>query len=347
MIATRTPFRITLGGGGTDLPSFYERHGGQVLALGIDKYMYVVVNVPHADRLIRLHYTRSETVAHTDDLQHELAREALRKHGIFERLEVASVADLPAGAGLGSSSAYLVGLLTALRAYTRAPVTRNELAEEACDIELIRLRKPVGKQDQYMAVYGGLTELRIAQNGAVTAEAIELPPHLLSELTSQTHLYFTHTLRESSSILRKQDDAMKLSDPGGVAESLCEIAEIGRLIGRAIRECDFDQFGCLMHRHWTVKRRLSREISLPGVDALYEEVRRQFGVLGGKLVGAGGGGFLMLYCPGDGRALTEFMQSQGMPRLPYQAELEGSRVLTHTLKAFPLREHGRPRAGEV
>src|SRR6516225_6558974 len=161
MIVTRTPFRITLGGGGTDLPSFYKKHGGYILALGIDKYMYVALNVPYADRKIRLHYTQSETVDHVDDLKHELAREALKAHGIVDGVEIASVADLPAGTGLGSSSCYLVGLIMAIRAYLARPAPPEEVAAEACHIELDILKKPIGKQDQFMAALGGLTEIHI------------------------------------------------------------------------------------------------------------------------------------------------------------------------------------------
>src|SRR5690348_14747200 len=167
MIVTGTPFRITLGGGGTDLPSFYNQHGGFVLALTIDKFMYIILNTPNADRFVRLHYSQSETVRTVDELRHDLAREALRRHGIRDAIDVASVADLPAGSGMGSSSCYLVGLLTALRAYTRRPVPLQEVAEEACDIELRVLGKPIGKQDQYMAVYGGLTALNIDRTGRV------------------------------------------------------------------------------------------------------------------------------------------------------------------------------------
>ncbi len=157
MIVTRTPFRVTLGGGGTDLPSFFEKHGGYILAASIDKYMYVALNVPVADRLVRLHYTQSETVDDVADLRHELAREALLRHGIHDSVEIASLADLPAGTGLGSSSCYLVGLLNAVRHYLAEPSTAEYLAPEAVDIELNVLRKPIGVQDQYMAAFGGLT----------------------------------------------------------------------------------------------------------------------------------------------------------------------------------------------
>jgi D-glycero-alpha-D-manno-heptose-7-phosphate kinase len=342
MIATRTPFRITLGGGGTDLPSFYEKHGGFVLAMGIDKYMYVVVNVPYADRLVRLHYTRSETVAHASELQHELAREALLRHGVPDAIEISSVADLPAGTGLGSSSCYLVGLLNALRAYTLNPASRADLAREACEIELDTLKKPIGKQDQYMAAYAGLTTLEIDRGGAVTVSPIHLGPHDLSELVANTHLYYTNTQRNTTEILSEQNQAMRQSVSSAVGEALLEVRDIGYETAQAIRQRNFDRFGELMHSHWLAKRRLSSKITLPVVERLYEHVRQEYGVLGGKVAGAGGGGFWMLYCPKDSNRLTKFMASQGMFRLPYAAEFEGSRVIANVLKAYSGHFHPIP-----
>lgn len=334
MLATRTPFRITLGGGGTDLPSFYEKHGGYVLALGIDKYMYVVVNIPQADSLVHLHYTKSETVTHIDELKHELAREALRMHGIENTIEIASVADLPAGTGLGSSSCYLVGLLNALRAYTLNPADRQLLADEACKIELEILKKPIGKQDQFMAVFGGLTELEIQRSGQVIARPLILPAHALEEFTSLTHLYYTKTTRTTTDILQEQNQAMRSGSKPVVEDSLLEIRDIGYRIAKAMRNQDFDSFGELTNEHWMAKRRLSDKISLPEVELLYDHVRKEYGVLGGKIVGAGGGGFLMLYCPKQGKELMQFMASKGMARLHYGVELEGSRVVANSLKAF-------------
>lgn len=333
MIATRTPFRVTLGGGGTDLPGFYQKHGGFVLAMAIDKYMYVMVNIPNADRLVRLHYTKSESVEHIDQLRHDLAREALRLHRIFDAVEVASMADLPAGTGLGSSSCYLVGLLHAIRAYLLRPVTLQELAEEACRIELEILKKPIGKQDQYMAVFGGLTELEIARSGSVAVHPILLPPHAISDLVANTHLYYTNKQRDASDILEEQTRALRHCDGSVVEESLKRIRDIGYAIAEAIRGASFDRFGQLMHEHWMAKRRMSDKVSLSEVDRLYDHLREEYGVLGGKVAGAGGGGFLMLYCPSGHQRLMDFMARQGMSRLHYTVEFEGSRVITNVLKS--------------
>lgn len=343
MIVTRTPFRITLGGGGTDLPAFYEQHGGYVVALGIDKYMYVAFNVPYADRKVRLHYTKSETVDHVDQLEHELAREALRRHGLFDGVEISSLADLPAGTGLGSSSAYLVGLLGAIRAYRAKPAAFDEVAAEACEIELRTLSKPIGKQDQYMAAAGGLTELTIARGGAVTVTRIGLPGYAVAELVAKTHLYYTNVQRATTEILGEQTTALR-GGTGDVESSLIEILDIGRRIGTALRAQDFDAFGSLMHAHWTAKKRLSGKVTVPAVEALYDHVRAEYGVLGGKVAGAGGGGFVMLYCPGDGARLTEFMASQGMARLAYHAEFEGSKVIANVMSSRSVDYHSTPPA---
>jgi D-glycero-alpha-D-manno-heptose-7-phosphate kinase len=341
MIVTRTPFRITLGGGGTDLPNFYRKHGGYVLALGIDKYMYVALNVPYADRKIRLHYTQSETVDHVDDLKHELAREALRAHGISDAIEIASVADLPAGTGLGSSSSYLVGLLTAIRAYLARPATAEEVADEACRIELDLLRKPIGKQDQYMAAIGNLTELRIDRSGNVRVERISLPSYAIAEFLANTHLYYTNVQRTTTDILGEQSTALA-APASAVEENLLKIRNIGYEIGDAFRAADFHRFGVLMHEHWLAKKSLSEKVTVDSVERLYDHVRSEYGVLGGKVAGAGGGGFLMLYCPERGKRLTEFMESQGMSRLTYGAEFEGSRVVTNLLTSRSIHYHLRP-----
>jgi D-glycero-alpha-D-manno-heptose-7-phosphate kinase len=343
MILTRTPFRITLGGGGTDLPAFYAKHGGYVAALGIDKYMYVALNVPHADRKVRLHYTKSETVDHVDQLEHELAREALRRHELYDGVEIASLADLPAGTGLGSSGAYLVGLLNAIRTYRAKPAPFEELAAEACEIELDILRKPIGKQDQYMAASSGLTELRIARSGEVSVERIGLPGYAVADLVSKTHLYYTNVQRTTTEILGEETRALKRGE-GDVEASLLEILDIGYRIGAALRSLDFDTFGRLMHAHWMSKKRLSAKVAVPAAEALYEHVRAEYGVLGGKIAGAGGGGFLMLYCPKDGASLTSFMASQGMERLTYGGEFEGSKVIANVMSSRSVDYHSVPAA---
>ncbi|MBV8284416.1 MAG: galactokinase [Candidatus Eremiobacteraeota bacterium] len=339
MILTRTPFRVTLGGGGTDLPSFYEKHGGYVLACAMDKYMFVALNVPLADRLVRLHYTQSETVEDASALKHELAREALLRYGIRDAVEIASLADLPAGTGLGSSSSYLVGLLNAVRSYLERSGTAAELAEEACDIELNVLRKPIGKQDQYMAAFGGLTELRIDRSGSVTVERFQLPAHAIAEFVSKTHLYYTNVRRDAADILAGQDRALRAGKDGGVEDSLVEIKAIGERIGDVFRAADFDRFGDLMHRHWLAKKRLSKDVSVEPMERLYDRTRREFGVTGGKIAGAGGGGFIMLYCPGDGKALTEFMAAQGFERLSWTVDFGGSRVVSNLLVTRSQKRH--------
>ena len=338
MIVTRTPFRLTLGGGGTDLPSFYEKHGGYIVATGINKYMYVALNVPHADRKVRLHYTRSEVVDRVEDLKHELAREALLAHDIRFGIEIASLADLPAGTGLGSSSCYLVGLLNAIRAYLSKPATFEEVAEEACRIELDVLAKPIGKQDQYMAAAGGVTELHIDRDGHVRVERISLPEYAVDEFTANTHLYYTNVQRTTIDILSEQTKSLK-AGRGAVEDNLLKIREIGYRIGEAIRAGDFDRFGLLTHEHWLAKRELSPDVTVSEAERLYDYVREEYGVLGGKIAGAGGGGFLLLYCPQRySDKLTKFMEDQGMARLSYRAEYEGSRIITNMMssRAIPM-----------
>ncbi len=301
--------------------------------MGIDKYMYVILNVPNADRLIRLHYTKSETVEHVDALQHDLAREALRAHGIKDAIELASVADLPAGTGLGSSSCYLVGLLNAIRAYLVRPIPIAEVADEACRIELDLLKKPIGKQDQYMAAFGGLTRLDIDRSGAVKVTQLSVPAYSIADFVANTHLYYTNTQRDATEILTHQSQVLRGEKGGTVEEGLLRIRDIGYQIADAMEAGNFDRFGELMHHHWMAKRKLSDKISVPQVEQLYQHLRDEYGVRGGKVAGAGGGGFLMLYCPKDGKRLMEFMRSQGMSRLHYAAEFEGSRVIANVRNA--------------
>lgn len=340
MIITRTPFRVTLGGGGTDLPSYYSRHGGFIFAMGIDKYMYIMVNPPTVDDKIRLHYSRSETVDHVSELKHELAREALRLHGIERKIEISSMADLPDGTGLGSSSAYLVGLLTALHQLKRRYVPLEVLAEEACHIELEVLGKGIGKQDQYLAVYGGFSVLDIAPNGVVTVRSVRLPSGATYDFIANTHLYYTGRRRSAEDVLRDQDHALRSRDSprnGEVEESLHRIKDLGYRILDAVEEEDLDRWGMLLHEHWQQKKRMSEKISLSHVDQLYEHVRLSYGVLGGKLIGAGGGGFLMLYSPSRHKELEAFMAEQGMPRLHYAVEYEGSKVVVNLASAPTMR----------
>ena len=332
MIVTRTPFRVTLGGGGTDLPSYYEKHGGFIFAMSLDKYMYVMVNPPTVDDKIRLHYTQSETVDEVGELRHELAREALRFHGIDRKMEISSMADLPAGTGVGSSSCYLVGLLNALHHYKRQLVSLHTLADEACHIELDVLKRRIGRQDQYMATFGGLTVLEIARDGVVQVSSVELGASAMAELVANTHIYYTGARRDAVDVLSDQDHAMRAparANHHSVADSLHRIKKLGYGSLEAIEAGDFDRWGGLLHEHWEQKKRLSDKISWTKIDDIYQTVRSEYGVLGGKVVGAGGGGFLLLYCPADHDRLDRFMAAQGMPRLDYMIESEGSKVVTN------------------
>ncbi len=349
MIVTRTPFRVTLGGGGTDLPSFYEKHGGFIFAMGIDKYMYVMTNPPGVDSRIRVRYSENEIVDHVSQLKHELAREALKLHGIEERMEIDSMADLPAGTGLGSSSAYLVGLLSALHSYRRDHVSLQTLAEEACHIELNVLQKGIGKQDQYMAAFAGLTVLEIAKDGKVVVKNVQLRESAVATLINHTHLYFTGLARETIQVLSHQNLAMKTQgqERDRVQESLLGIKDLGYQILEAIEKEEFDVWGNLLHDHWERKKRLSDQISRTAIDALYEEVRDRFGVLGGKIIGAGGGGFLALYYPRNDGRLEDFMMQRGMPRLYYYVEREGSKVVANVSSTQSMILHPRTAAAKL
>lgn len=332
MIVSRTPFRVTLGGGGTDLPSFYEKHGGFIFAMGLDKYMYVFLNRPFVDRKVRLHYTKSETVDHVSELEHDLAREALKINDIECAIEISSLADLPAQSGLGSSSCYLIGLLTVLRSYRRNYVSLHELAEEACYIELDILKKGIGKQDQYMAAYGGLTVLEITKDGQVDVRQLDLGAGAIADLVANSHIYFLGNARDAQEVLKEQDQAMKKeseADRKRVEDSLLNIKDLGYRILDAIENENFDDYGLMLNEHWQNKKKLSGKISLPEVDALYEYVKKEYGVLGGKIIGAGGGGFLMLYTPKDHKKLANFMASRGYKRLHYNLEFEGSKIVTN------------------
>jgi D-glycero-alpha-D-manno-heptose-7-phosphate kinase len=325
MIITRTPFRLTLGGGGTDLPSFYHEHGGFILAMGIDKYMYLAVNAPIVDDKIRVRYTLSELVDHVDQVEHTLAREALRHFDIATGVEIVSIADVPSGTGLGSSSCYVVGLLNGLHALTQRQATPAQLAEEACHIELDILEKPIGKQDQYMAAYGGLTTLDISPDGGVEVSRLDLGVDLVEALENNLLLFYTGDTRNAAAILEQQDRSTRRRE-ARVVSSLCEIKDIGLEIRDAIARGHLRRFGELLDLHWQTKKRLSGGITNPQIDAWYA-LALGHGALGGKISGAGGGGFLMLYCEERKAELREALRKAGLRELHFRLEFEGSKVV--------------------
>ncbi len=327
MIITRTPFRITLGGGGTDLPSFYEQHGGFVFTMAINKFMYVFLHrLPVTERRSIIRYSQVEYVNSYEEIKHPLAREVLRLHDVREYIELSSMADLPARTGLGSSGAYLVGLLAAVRAYRRKSIEPAEIAEEACRIEMDILKEAVGKQDQYIAAFGGFRTLEIDKQGHVEVGTVPVDFMMAAELAQKARVYYTGIQRSATAVLKNQDDAARKKSSGDharVIDNLCRIKDLGREICQAFKNRDLDAFGRLMDEHWQCKRNMSKMITLSVLEDLYANLKKDFGVLGGKLIGAGGGGFFMLYCPTRGRELDEFMAKQGMPRVSFFPSLKG------------------------
>lgn len=332
MIITRTPFRITLGGGGTDLPSYYEQYGGFVFSVTIDKYMYINLNTPIVDDLIRLKYSKYEEVEDVSAIQHDLAREALKALNILNAVEIQSMADIPAGTGLGSSSCYLVGLLNALHCYKNISIPQQDLAELACDIEINRLSNPVGKQDQYTAAFGGFITMDLGQDGIVKVDRPNISEDIIDELESSLMIYYTQTTRSTAEILKEQSSSVKdksaKSHEAAVA-SMHEIKDIGYKCHDAIVAGNLDEFGRLMDVHWRAKKRLSKKISSSSIDDLYE-IGIKNGALGGKILGAGGGGFLLFYCPKEKQSnLTKVMAEQGLKRMRFKFDFDGSKVMVN------------------
>ena len=328
MILSRSPFRISLGGGGTDLPSYYSQHGGFILSAAIDKYIYVCVNRPTADRLIRVKYSISEKVASVAEIQHDLVRPALELLQLDHTIEIVSLADVPAGTGLGSSGSYLVGLLTALYELKREKVPTQVLAETAFDIEANLAHHPVGKHDPYLAAFGGVTCLDIAKDGTVAVCALAGFEDNALGFRSQVMLFYTGQSRSSGTILEQQKQQTEKCDPVMV-ESLHRTKELGYRIRQAIQAGDFDQFGLLLDEHWQNKKRRAGPITDPRLDHWYD-LAKEHGALGGKIIGAGGGGFFMICCqPGRRKAVHAALVNDGLIEMPYDFDYEGAKVLVN------------------
>lgn len=328
MIITRVPLRITLGGGGTDLPSYYSRFGGFVVGAAIDKYVYIYVNRPAADDLVRARYSRLEEVKTPAEIQHDLLRPALQIMDVQRSVEVASMADIPAGTGMGSSSAYLVGVLLALYELKHERVPRQALAELACHVEIDLAGHSVGKQDHYLATFGGLTCLEISTDGQVRVSPLNVSQTTVDEVRQRVLLFFTGIRREADRILSEQRrDTETAADV--VIESLHRTKEIGYEVREVLERGDADEFGVLLHRHWINKKRRSSLISDGQIEKWYAHAQ-DAGAIGGKLVGAGGGGFLMFYCPIDKRAsVRQVMAAEGLREMRYEFDFDGAKVLVN------------------
>jgi D-glycero-alpha-D-manno-heptose-7-phosphate kinase len=324
MIITRSPLRISLGGGGTDLPSYYREHGGFLIAAAIDKYVYINVHRRFVEGFL-LKYSNLEEVATIDEIKHPIIREALKLVDIRERnLEITSMADIPAGTGLGSSGSFTTALLKAFHALKKNLVHPAELAEQACCIELEKLGEPVGKQDQYIAAYGGITCFRFMPDGRVEAAPLKISEETLFNLEDNLLLFFTGYARSASAILKEQDDKTRQSDTA-MMDNLHFVKELGRQSEKALEAGDLEEFARLMDVHWQRKKERSKEMSNADINAWYDCAMAN-GALGGKVIGAGGGGFLMFYA-GDKVKLRHAMREKGLAEVRFRFDFEGTRTL--------------------
>jgi D-glycero-alpha-D-manno-heptose-7-phosphate kinase len=324
MIITRSPLRISLGGGGTDVPSYYREHGGFVIAAAIDKYVFVTVTRPFTEGIF-LKYSKLEHVDRCEDVQHPIIREAIRMLGFrTPQVEITTLADIPSGTGLGSSGSFATALLKALYAHRRRLIHPQELAQLACEIEIDHLSEPIGKQDQYIAAYGGVTCFSFNPDDTVEACPLRIGIDSLHDLEDNLLLFFTGFSRRAGAILRDQDLRTQQADQDMLA-NLHYIKEIGLRSQQALEAGDTALFGELMHEHWEHKKRRSTGMSNPRIDEWYD-LARAHGAIGGKLVGAGGGGFLLFYSENH-RRLREAMSKAGLQEVRFRFDFEGTKVL--------------------
>src|SRR3984885_3214218 len=327
LIITRSPLRISLGGGGTDLPSYYRKHTGFVLSAPINQYVYITINEAFRPRII-LKYSRLEDVEHVDEIQHPIIREALRLTGVTgPYLEIVSLSDIPAGTGLGSSGSFTTALLRALHTMKRSFVPPQELAEQACHIEIDLLKEPVGKQDQYNPAFGGITCFEFLTDGRVIAEPLKIAPETLANLEDSLLLFFTGASRSAGEVLRDQDTRTR-ANASDMLENLHFTKQLGHESRDALLAADLRKFADLMHVHWEHKKKRSPGMSSGFIDEMYERARAH-GALGGKLIGAGGGGFLLLYTE-DKTRLRSAMRGAGLREVRLQFDFSGTSVLAHS-----------------
>ena len=325
MIITRSPLRITLGGGGTDLPSYYEKHAGFLIAAAIDKYVYITLNPTFQSEFI-IKYSRLERVTSIADIEHPIIRESLHAVGLDNNgyLEITSMADIPAGTGLGSSGSFTTALLKALHSYKKNLVHPAELAEQACDIEIRRLGEPIGKQDQYIAAYGGITCFQYCPDGTVTAWPLRLSDETRFTLEENLLLFFTGYSRSASQVLKEQDDKSRIMDRA-MMDNLHYVKELAMRSREALEGADLHEFARLMDVHWQHKKKRSSSMSNDRINKWYD-CAMENGALGGKLIGAGGGGFLMFLAEDKAR-LRGAMRACGLTEVRFGFNFEGTKVV--------------------
>lgn len=325
MIISRTPFRVSFLGGGSDIPSFYERSPGAVLSTSIDKYMYLTVHPYFEPGQTLVKYSRTELCRHDEEVRHPIVRECLRRVGIRSGVEITSTADIPSGTGLGSSSTFTVGLLNTLWSYAGRFASKAELAEQACRIEIERLGSPIGKQDQYAAAFGGLSLIEFHPSGRVSVQPLTLAETTMRTLERRLLLLYTGEVRDANEILADQQREIRAEEKFRAQQEMVRLAYEGR---RALYDGDLDRIGSLLHENWLLKRCLSTKVSNGTIDALYQRAL-EAGAVGGKLLGAGGGGFLLFYCAEDRRdavrrALGELRET------PFGFDFGGTQIIYAT-----------------
>jgi D-glycero-alpha-D-manno-heptose-7-phosphate kinase len=320
MIVVQTPLRLTFAGGGTDFPQYFMEEEGCVVSTAIDRYIFVIVK-ERFDDMIRVGYTQTELVENVDEVQHELVREALKTVGIQKRLEVNTMGDIPSsGSGMGSSSTLTVGLLNAMYQHLGVPRNAEDIAREACQIEIGNLGKPIGMQDQYIAAYGGQRFIRFRRDGRVEVEHLKVSQEQLRKLNERLMLFYTGIARTSASVLKEQ-----VCNIGNCKERLGMMKALALEAKAAIESGEFDAFGDLLHRGWELKKALATKITNGPINTMYDTARKA-GALGGKIAGAGGGGYLLLYCPPE-RQDSVRNALNGYPELRFRFEPHGTKVI--------------------
>ena len=327
MIVSRAPVRFSLGGGGTDLPSYAREHGGFVVAAAVDKFVFVCVARRFQDT-IRLAYSETETVDSVDKIRHRIFRAALQMTGLTKGLELHSLADVPANTGLGSSSSFTVALLNGLHTFKREAVPTEQLAREACHLEIDVLGEPIGKQDQYIATYGGISAMTFHRDGTVDVERLPVRDEVVDDLESSLLIYYSGVERSASTVLREQAKTITENKDAAV-ERMHRIKALGYETKRILLTGDIDSYGELLHEHWTNKRKMASNMSDGPIDEHYEAARKA-GAIGGKLMGAGGGGFFMFYArPAERRRVHEVLAARGLRPMRFRFDFDGARIMAN------------------
>jgi D-glycero-alpha-D-manno-heptose-7-phosphate kinase len=327
MIVSRAPVRFSLGGGGTDLPSYAREHGGFLVAAAVDKYIFVCA-ARHFYDSIRLAYSKMELVQSVDQIEHRIYRAALKLAKIDKGIELQSFADVPANSGLGSSSTFTVALMNALHTYNREPVPTTQLAEEACHIEIDLLKEPIGKQDQYISAFGGISAITFDRDGSVHVERVPVREEVTEELESNLVIFYSGIERAASTVLSQQATSIT-SNQDSAVERMHRIKALGYETKRILLAGTLDEYGELLHEHWTNKRKLAAKMTDSVIDEHYEAARKA-GAIGGKLMGAGGGGFFMFYArPSERRRVYETMVARGLRPLRFRFDFDGARIVAN------------------